>query len=115
MEGAQFTRVLAIRHGETDWNVDSRIQGQLDIPLNARGRWQAGRLEAALVDEPIDAVYASDLQRAMQTAAPVAAVAGRPVRAEPGLRERSFGAFEGLTFGEIEERWPLESARWRRR
>jgi probable phosphoglycerate mutase len=109
------TRVLAIRHGETAWNADSRIQGQLDIPLNATGFWQAGRLRAALADEPISAVYSSDLQRAFHTAVPVSEVAGRPIVTDVGLRERGFGEFQGFTFAEIESRWPEQSERWRKR
>ena len=62
------TRILAIRHGETSWNVQSRVQGQLDIELNDTGRWQAERVAAALADEPLAAIYASDLQRALETA-----------------------------------------------
>jgi len=111
----QVTRVIAIRHGETAWNVDTRIQGQLDIPLNDTGRWQAARLARALADEPLQAVYASDLGRAHTTAQAVAAAAGLEVIADTGLRERGFGIFEGLTFREIEQRWPEQSARWRRR
>lgn len=109
------TRVLAIRHGETAWNVDSRIQGQLDIPLNDKGRWQARRMAAALADEPLEAIYASDLARAFETAEALAAATGVAVRGEPGLRERAFGHFEGQTFAEIEQRWPELSLRWRRR
>ena len=111
----QVTRVLAIRHGETAWNVDTRIQGQLDIPLNETGRWQAHRLALALADEGIAAVYSSDLLRAWQTAQSVAAGSGREVIADTGLRERGFGNFEGLTFAEIALRWPEQSERWRRR
>jgi probable phosphoglycerate mutase len=111
----QVTRVLAIRHGETAWNVDTRIQGQLDIPLNDTGRWQAHRLALAVADEGIDAVYSSDLLRAWQTARSVAAGSGREVIADTGLRERGFGIFEGLTFAEIARRWPEQSERWRRR
>jgi len=109
------TRILAIRHGETAWNVDTRIQGHLDIPLNDTGRWQARRLGAALAGEPIAAVYASDLARAMQTAQAVAEAAALPVVAEPGLRERAFGCFEGRTFAQIEADWPEEARRWRQR
>jgi 2,3-bisphosphoglycerate-dependent phosphoglycerate mutase len=109
------TRVLAIRHGETAWNADSRIQGQLDIPLNATGLWQAGRLRAALADEGIAAVYSSDLMRAFQTAQPVSEAAGVPVVTDTGLRERGFGEFQGHTFTEIEARWPEQSLRWRKR
>jgi probable phosphoglycerate mutase len=109
------TRVLAIRHGETAWNVDTRIQGQLDIPLNDTGRWQAERLAAAVADEGVDAIYASDLLRAHQTAQAIGHATGLPVTAEQGLRERGFGSFEGHTYKEIEARWPEESMRWRKR
>ncbi|MFG5410109.1 histidine phosphatase family protein [Piscinibacter sakaiensis] len=96
----QATRVLAIRHGETAWNVDTRIQGQLDIGLNPTGRRQAERLARALAQEPLAAVYSSDLSRAVLDA---------------GLRERAFGRFEGRTFDEIAQAWPDDSLRWRRR
>ncbi|MBL0728505.1 histidine phosphatase family protein [Piscinibacter sp. HJYY11] len=109
------TRVLAIRHGETAWNVDTRIQGQLDIPLNDTGHWQAGRLAAAVADEGLHAIYASDLQRAHQTAQAIARATGLPITADKGLRERGFGSFEGHTYREIETRWPEESMRWRKR
>ncbi len=111
----QATHVIAIRHGETAWNVDTRIQGQLDIPLNDNGRWQAGRLARALTGESLHAIYASDLGRAHQTAQALADAVGLPVIPETGLRERGFGIFEGLTFQEIEQRWPDESMRWRKR
>lgn len=107
--------MLAIRHGETAWNVDTRIQGQLDVPLNDTGRWQAQRLALALADERIDALYASDLLRAMQTAQTLAATSRCAIIADAGLRERGFGKFEGLTFREVAERWPEQSERWRRR
>lgn len=109
------TRILAIRHGETAWNVDTRIQGQLDVPLNDVGRWQARRLSQAVADESIAAIYASDLQRAYETAQAVAKACGLPIVTELGLRERRFGEFEGFTWKEIETRWPEESERWRRR
>ncbi len=109
------TRILAIRHGETMWNVDSRIQGHLDIGLNDTGRWQAERLGMALKDEPMAAIYASDLSRAHDTALAVSRHNGVPVQAEPGLRERSFGEFEGRTFAEIETELPEQAQRWRQR
>lgn len=115
MSSAQVTRILAIRHGETLWNVDSRIQGHLDIGLNDTGRWQAERLGMALKDEPIAAIYASDLSRAHDTALPVSRHTGVPVQPEPGLRERSFGEFEGRTFAEIETELPEQAQRWRQR
>ena len=109
------TRIIAIRHGETAWNVDTRIQGHLDIPLSANGRWQAERLAEALRDEPITAIYASDLTRAWETAQYVAQATGAALTKEIGLRERSFGDFEGKTFAEIEQSLPEQSLRWRTR
>ena len=109
------TRIIAIRHGETAWNVDTRIQGHLDIPLSANGRWQAARLAGALRDEAITAIYASDLTRAWETAQYVGQVHGLQVNKEVGLRERDFGDFEGKTFAEIELLLPEQSLRWRKR
>ncbi|MBC8056780.1 MAG: histidine phosphatase family protein [Rhizobiales bacterium] len=111
----QPTRVLAIRHGETAWNVDGRIQGHLDVPLNATGRRQAQQLARALADEDIAAIYASDLLRALETAQNVAHGRGLGVATDVGLRERGFGEFEGLSHADINLRWPLEAERWRRR
>ena len=109
------TRIIAIRHGETDWNVDTRIQGQLDIPLSATGRRQAERLAEALSDEPLTAIYASDLLRAWETAEYLGRAQGLQVTREQALRERSFGHFEGKTFAEIEVQLPEQSLRWRKR
>jgi probable phosphoglycerate mutase len=111
----QATRILAIRHGETDWNREGRIQGHLDVALNATGAWQAARLAAALAEETLVAVYASDLCRTLATAQPLAHARGLPVVADRGLRERGFGLFEGLAHAEIARRWPAEHERWRRR
>lgn len=111
----QLTRIVAVRHGETAWNADTRIQGQRDIGLNDRGRRQAARLAQALASERLDAVYASDLARAFDTARAVADAQGLVVWADAALRERAFGRFEGLTWREIEERHPDESRRWRER
>ena len=112
----QATRIIAIRHGETAWNVDTRIQGQLDIPLNAKGEWQAAQLAQALAaQDPLHAVYTSDLKRAHQTATAVAVQQGLEAISHPGLRERGFGAFEGKTFAEIETLWPEQSRQWRAR
>ena len=109
------TRILAIRHGETAWNVDARIQGHLNIPLNDTGHWQAERLGQALAGEEIAAIYASDLSRAHETALYVGRATGVPVVAELGLRERGFGDFEGRTFAEIEVALPDQAERWRKR
>ena len=111
----QATRIVAIRHGETAWNVDTRIQGHLDIPLNTTGLWQADQVARALADEPITAIYTSDLQRAHATAQAVARATGAPLTTHTGLRERSFGHFQGRTFAEIEAELPEDAHRWRKR
>ncbi len=109
------TRIIAIRHGETAWNVDTRIQGQLDIGLNAKGRWQAQRVAQALADEPVQAVYSSDLLRAWDTAISIADATRRALQTDQGLRERGFGLFEGKTFAQIEATWPDQALLWRKR
>ena len=111
----EATRIIAVRHGETAWNVDSRIQGQRDIGLNDTGRWQAKRVGEALTGEAISAVYSSDLGRAHQTAQSIADVAGIAVIPDKGLRERGFGMFEGKTSGEIHQAWPDHAHNWRKR
>lgn len=107
--------ILLIRHGETAWNAEKRLQGHLDIGLNAAGMQQAAALGAALRDEPIDAIVASDLQRAMQTAQAVAAGRALTVATDPGLRERCFGGFEGLLYAELEVRYPAAWRAWKAR
>jgi broad specificity phosphatase PhoE len=100
------TTILLVRHGETDWNLERRVQGHSDRPLNATGLAQAAALVEELADERIDAVYASDLVRALETARGVAAARGLPVEALPELREKDFGSWEGLTDTEIRDRFP---------
>jgi len=113
------TRIIAIRHGETAWNVDTRLQGHLDIGLNTHGQWQAERAAQALADEDIAAIYTSDLARARATAQAIADQTSNPsarkVRLHTGLRERGFGIFEGQTYAQIAADWPEESRRWRQR
>lgn len=112
----EATRILAIRHGETAWNVDTRLQGHLDIPLNDEGLRQARHLAHALAQhDRIDAVYASDLSRAHTTANAIAQAMGHSVSTHPGLRERHFGAFQGRTFAEIEAELPDHAWHWRKR
>ena len=111
----QATRLIVLRHGETSWNHDTRIQGHTDIDLNATGRWQAARLAAALADEPLSAVYASDLKRASDTATAVAQAQGLAVVHHSGLRERCFGQLEGKTWAEIESLHPADALQWRTR
>lgn len=110
-----MTTILAIRHGETAWNSDGRYQGQTDVALNAAGRAQAARVAQALAGERIDAVYSSDLARAVQTAQALAEQSGVPLRIAADLREQHFGVFQGLLAREIDERWPDDHGRWLRR
>ena len=112
---AADTPLLLIRHGETDWNAQSRIQGHLDIALSARGLRQAEALARALAGATLAAVYSSDLARARQTALPLAAALGQELRVDPRLRERGFGLFEGSTYTEAQANWPTEYAIWQRR
>jgi probable phosphoglycerate mutase len=100
------TRICLVRHGETTWNVDRRVQGQIDIPLNDHGLKQAQATAQALLGECIDHLYGSDLGRAWVTAGRIAVPRGQAVMPEPLLRERHYGAFQGLTYGEARERHP---------
>lgn len=109
------TRIIAIRHGETAWNVDTRVQGQLDIELNVTGRWQAHRVAQALSGEKIHAIYASDLLRAWDTARAISYATRGELQAHAGLRERGFGDLQGKTHAEIEAGWPEQALRWRKR
>ncbi|MBK9244581.1 MAG: histidine phosphatase family protein [Burkholderiales bacterium] len=115
MTPGKVTTLLLIRHGETAWNAEHRIQGRLDVPLSTTGLWQAGRLAQRLASEVIDAVVASDLSRAWMTGVPLADARGLSMVAEPRLRERAFGIFEGKTLDEIAARHPEEFAAWRAR
>ena len=106
-------RLLLVRHGETDWNRLRRHQGQSDIPLNARGRQQIEVAAECLAGVQIDAVYASDLKRAWDTAQAIAAQHdGLPLLKEPRLREMHFGDWEGLTYEEIYQRDPTAAESW---
>jgi 2,3-bisphosphoglycerate-dependent phosphoglycerate mutase len=91
------TTLLLVRHGETDWNADGRLQGHTDRPLSAFGRRQARQLAEELADESLEAIYASDLARARETAEIVGERLGLPVVLEPDLREKDWGTWEGLT------------------
>jgi probable phosphoglycerate mutase len=111
----QATRLIAIRHGETAWNVATRLQGHLDIELNTKGIWQAAQVGRAVAHETVEAVYSSDLLRAWQTANAIAQATDAPLIANTGLRERGFGTFEGQTYAEIAAQWPDHSELWRKR
>ena len=101
-----MTEILLIRHGETTWNQERRMQGQQDSPLTPMGLHQARQLARRLKAVALSALYSSDLGRAHQTARCIADETGHTVIAEPGLRERHFGIFEGLTNAEIAVRYP---------
>jgi probable phosphoglycerate mutase len=105
-------RLILVRHGETIWNAEDRLQGQKDIPLNETGFQQAGQVAGALASESIDVIYTSDLIRAIDTAAPVAALLGLAPIPDVRLRQSSKGAWEGLTWHEIETQYPADFARW---
>ena len=102
-----------IRHGETAWNAEGRVQGQTDVPLNGIGTAQASAVGAALAGERFAAIYSSDLTRVRQTAAPAARALGLEVRLDASLRERHYGKFETLTYAEARERHPADYARFR--
>lgn len=100
------TRICLVRHGETAWNVEKRLQGHLDIPLNETGVAQAAASAQGLADIAFSAIYSSDLLRARTTAQAAAEVIGLPVQLTPELRERRCGIFQGLTQKEAGERYP---------
>ena len=101
-----MTRIILARHGETDWNRDGIWQGHGDPPLNDLGRRQASALAERLADLTIDALYSSDLRRALETAEVVANVNGLVVVLDPQLREMDVGSWTGLTRTQIDEQFP---------
>jgi broad specificity phosphatase PhoE len=107
------TRILLVRHGESEWNASGRWQGWAESPLSNLGRQQA--FEAAGAVGAVDAIVASDLERAVQTALIISEAIGiGPVVTEPDLRERDVGEWTGLSKAEIDERWPGALEQWRR-
>ncbi len=101
-----MTRIVFIRHGQTEWNVIGKYQGQTDVALSSEGVEQANMLAEHFPLEHLDAVYASDLKRAMVTANCVAKHFGLEVQPETAFRELNFGDWEGLTYEEIVSQWP---------
>jgi probable phosphoglycerate mutase len=109
------THFVVVRHGETAWNAQSRIQGHLDSPLNEEGLAQAILVADRLARESFAALYCSDLGRALQTVQPIADRLSLPVQREPRLRERNLGVFQGLTGIECERAYPEDYARFKAR
>jgi broad specificity phosphatase PhoE len=97
---------VLVRHGATEWNADKRAQGQADIALSKKGREQARETARRLAGLPVDAVYSSDLSRAVETAEAIAEGHGLDVAVDPAFREIDQGEWTGLPVAEIQQRWP---------
>ncbi len=104
--------LILVRHGQSEGNASGIVQGWLDVPLSMLGRAQAAATARRLADEPLAAVYSSDLLRARETAAAVAAPHGLPVTPVPELREYGWGEAQGLRWAEIAARWPHDPEEW---
>lgn len=109
------TRLCLVRHGETAWNAELRLQGHLDVPLNRTGEAQAAATAACLATVHFAAIYSSDLQRARQTATAITRNRAAAVEFHDRLRERNYGAFQGLTYAEAESRFPDAYRRFKQR
>ena len=107
--------LVLVRHGETPWNRERRLQGHLDIGLNEAGQRQAGAVGRRLARERIDALYTSDLQRARQTAEAITRATGLAAQADDRLRERSYGVFEGHCIDDLARHFPAQHADWQAR
>src|SRR5262245_46586520 len=106
-------KLYLVRHGETDWNADGRIQGHSDIELNPRGLEQARRLALRIPEEgQFDAIYASPLKRAYRTAELAASALNLKVNSDSRLLERSLGVLEGLTLSDIKDKYPEIHRAW---
>lgn len=111
--GQLRTRLILARHGQTDYNREARLQGQVDIPLNDTGKRQAAVLAATVAENPPDLIVSSPLSRAHDTARIVGGASGLEVRSDEAFLERGFGRWEGLKGEEIRRQWPEEHADWR--
>ena len=107
-----MTKILLVRHGETNWNKEHRLQGHLDIGLNQQGIIQAQLLGQALAQEKIDIAYSSDLSRALDTANTITSHHEVPTIVDSQLRERCYGEIQGMTYQEIEEKLPDNHRAW---
>lgn len=101
-----------VRHGETDWNREFRFQGSRNIPLNATGVQQAEAIARSLAGGSYDAIYSSDLTRAIQTADKISLATGLPIQTDPRLRELDLGSWEGLGFSEVAQKYPAQWHQW---
>ena len=106
MRAGRLTRVIVVRHGQTEWNVEARIQGQGDSRLTAEGLSQAQAIAARLATEPFDVLVSSDLGRAAETARAIGERCAKPTVFDTRLRERCFGVGEGMTYEEIDRAYP---------
>lgn len=105
--------LCVVRHGETAWNAEGRVQGQLDIPLGPAGHSQARCVASALATRRFAALYSSDLARVRETASPLARKLGLELRIDARLRERHYGIFQGLTYAEAKVKLPADYQRFR--
>ncbi|HEX7449432.1 MAG TPA: histidine phosphatase family protein [Pirellulales bacterium] len=105
--------LYCVRHGESTYNVEGRLQGQSDTHLSPLGQKHAAAIAATLGKLPIEAVYSSPLSRALETARPLAEALGLPVQCDDRLKEINIGVFQGTLAAELGDRFPQEAARWR--
>lgn len=108
-----MNRLLVVRHGQTEWNIEGRIQGSTDIDLDETGKAQAAEAAPELAAYEPARIISSDLRRAIDTARPVADITGVDIELDKRLRERAYGPWEGLKQHEIAERFPEDHRRWR--
>ncbi len=107
-----MTSIYLVRHGETAWNAEGRFQGQSDTPLNEKGKQQANALGQHFKGKSLTAIYTSDLQRAWETARIIGSYHTLAIMKHSGLREMSFGSWEGMDYDQIQDRYPDELASW---
>lgn len=109
-----MTRIYIVRHGESEWNIIRKIQGFKNAPLTERGLAQGDKIAQRLRDVKLDAIYASDLDRARITAEKIAAANGADLTITESLREMSFGIWEGMLFSEVQETYPEGFGYWQK-
>ncbi|NLK44653.1 MAG: histidine phosphatase family protein [Tissierellia bacterium] len=107
-----MTKLYLIRHGQSEWNILSKVQGQKDANLTNIGREQARKLGKRLIDENIDIIFSSDLSRALETAEIISSMINKPVVESKEIQEINFGPWEGLTLAEIQKKYKEEYLIW---